>query len=120
MTRKKILIVDDEPAIVALLRASLPRQYDIFSAPDGEEGFRQALDRTPDLILADLLMPHADGYALIEKLKAHTATRGIPTIVLSAVTDTGAIFRATQMGAVDYLMKPFQVNDVPAIVGRHI
>src|SRR4051812_47272547 len=120
MERKKILIVDDEPAIVALLRASLPGKYEVFSAADGNEGFAQALERLPDLILADVLMPKADGYALLRQLKSHTATRHIPTIMLSAVTDTDAIFRATKLGASDYLMKPFRVHDVPELVKKHV
>jgi response regulator RpfG family c-di-GMP phosphodiesterase len=120
LTRKKILIVDDEPAIVALLRASLPTQYEVFSAGDGDEGFRQALDHVPDLILSDLLMPNMDGYEMLKKLKSHVVTSHIPTIVLTAVTDTAAIFRATSLGASDYLMKPFQVHDVPAMVKKHV
>ncbi len=120
MARKKILIVDDEPAIVALLRASLLGAYEIFTAGDGEEGFQKALDNPPDLILSDILMPKADGFALLAKLRANVSTRRIPTIVLSAVTDTNSIFQATELGAADYLMKPFQVADVPRMVKRHI
>ncbi len=120
MARKKILIIDDEPAIVALLRASLLGAYDVFTASDGEEGFQKALDNVPDLILSDLLMPKTDGYALLSKLRGHVSTRRIPTIVLSAVTETHSIFRAVELGASDYLMKPFQVEDVPLMVKKHV
>lgn len=120
MGRKKILIVDDEPNIVALLRASLPKSYDVFTAGDGEEGLRVALDQVPDLILSDLLMPKMDGYSMLGKLREHVSTRRIPTIVLTAVTDTNAIFRAVELGASDYLMKPFQVQDVPLMVEKHV
>ena len=65
-------------------------------------------------------MPKADGYALLAKLRSHVSTRRIPTIILSAVTDTHSIFRATELGASDYLMKPFQVQDVPLMVKKHV
>lgn len=120
MGRKRILIVDDEPNIVALLKAALPKEYEVFTAGDGEEGFRSALSNLPDLILADITMPKMDGYALLQKLRQNDDTNRIPKVILSANGESGAIFRAKELGASDYLIKPFHVSDVPEVIRKFL
>lgn len=112
--------MDDEPRVLELVRAVLPSECDFFVAHDGAEGYEEALRVRPDLILADILMPVMDGYTMLRKLRGNPDTRDIPTVMLTARTDTSSIFHAQELGASDYLMKPFQVDEVPAIVRRHI
>lgn len=119
--KKKILIVDDEPGMVELLQACLPsRRYEVLTAQDGAEALQVARNEHPDLILVDLLMPKMDGYELLKHLEGGADTHNIPTVVLTAVQDTSSILRAQNLGARDYLLKPFHVEDVPKVVARHI
>lgn len=116
-----ILIVDDEVANLRLVIEIL-RDYgfDLMTALTGKEGLISAREGRPDIILLDILMPGLDGYAVRERLQADPATRDIPVIFLTALTETESKLRAFQLGAVDYIVKPIDPREVLARVILHL
>ena len=120
-TAATVLIVDDEPLNVDLLEQELAAAgYRTLSAGSGEEAIAKAAKAAPDLVLLDVMMAGLDGYAVCERLKAAEATRAIPVIFLTALTDTFEKVRAFSAGAVDYVTKPFETGELLARVGTHI
>jgi len=120
-TAATVLIVDDEPLNVDLLEQELAAAgYRTLSAASGEEAIARAAKAAPDLVLLDVMMAGLDGYAVCERLKASDATRAIPVIFLTALTDTFEKVRAFSAGAVDYVTKPFEPEELLARVGTHI
>jgi formate hydrogenlyase transcriptional activator len=116
-----ILIVDDELLNRDLLEQELLEAgYRTLSATNGEEAIAVATKAHPDLILLDAMMEGLDGFATCERLKSAEATRSIPVIFLTALTDTEVKVRAFKVGAVDYVTKPFQTEELLARVGTHI
>ncbi len=116
-----VLIVDDEAFNVDLLEQELGAAgYRTVGASSGEEAIARAAQAQPDLILLDLMMRGIDGYETCRRLKANEATRAIPVIVLTALTDTVEKVRAFREGAVDYVTKPFQTEELLARVGTHL
>jgi formate hydrogenlyase transcriptional activator len=116
-----VLIVDDEPLNVDLLEQELGAAgYRTLGATSGEEALAAAAKRQPDLILLDVMMTGIDGYETCQRLKAGEATRAIPVIFLTALTDTFEKVRAFRAGAVDYVTKPFETEELLARVGTHI
>lgn len=104
----RILIVDDEPLNIDYLEQELEDlQFVTLSAADGVEALEQVEAEAPDLILLDIMMPRMDGFAVLERLKAEKKWRDIPVVVISAMTDLASIARGIEMGAEDYLPKPF-------------
>jgi formate hydrogenlyase transcriptional activator len=116
-----VLIVDDEPLNVDLLEQELGAAgYKTLAAASGEEALALAAKAQPDLILLDVMMAGIDGYEACKRLKAAEATRAIPVIFLTALTDTFEKVRAFGVGAVDYVTKPFETEELLARVGTHI
>jgi len=116
-----ILVVDDEPMNVDLLEQELGHAgYRTMSAPDGEQALALAAKAQPDLILLDVMMAGIDGYETCARLKATETTRTIPVIFLTALADTFEKVRAFNVGAVDYVTKPFETQELLARVGTHI
>src|SRR5438067_9827004 len=107
----RILVIDDEPANIHTLSTLLKeRGYQINIATNGGQAL-QVLERIrPDLILLDIMMPELDGFETCRRIKASTAWREIPIIFLTAKTDTADIVRAFELGAVDYVAKPFNAD----------
>jgi phosphoserine phosphatase RsbU/P len=109
MTNFKILIVDDEPFNVDYLEQELDDLgYKTVSACNGQDALEKVQAETPDLILLDIMMPVMDGFEVLSHLKADPATRDLPVIVISANTDLKSVVKGIQMGAEDYLPKPFE------------
>ncbi len=116
-----VLIVDDEPVNVDLLEQELGAAgYRTVAAGSGEQAVVLAAQSQPDLILLDVIMRGIDGYETCRRLKAGEATRAIPVIVLTALTETSEKVRAFREGAVDYVTKPFEPEELLARVGTHI
>jgi DNA-binding NtrC family response regulator len=116
-----VLVVDDEPMQIDLLEQELGAAgYRTAGASSGEEALEVAARTQPDLILLDVMMAGMGGYEACRRLKASEATRGIPVIVLTALTETFEKVRAFREGAVDYVTKPFQTEELLARVGTHI
>ncbi len=106
--KQAILIVDDNPTNVELLCAQLkPFNYDLRTAFDGEQALKKIETDPPDLILLDLMMPQISGYEICEKLKKNKKTQLIPVIVITALKELNDKIKAIEMGADDFLMKPF-------------
>ena len=116
-----ILIVDDEPVNVDLLEQELADAgYRTLAARSGEEGIELAAREEPDLILLDVMMAGIDGYETCRRLKAGGATRAIPVIFLTALSDSFEKVRGFGAGAVDYVTKPFDTEELLARVRTHI
>jgi signal transduction histidine kinase len=117
----EILIVDDTPGSLELLNELLVSAgYVVRAAQDGRMALRSARARPPDLILLDIRMPHMDGYELCRLLKRDAATRVVPIIFLSALRETVDMVKGFTLGAVDYIAKPFQPDEVLVRVRTHI
>ncbi|MBF0212411.1 MAG: hybrid sensor histidine kinase/response regulator [Magnetococcales bacterium] len=115
----KILVVDDEPTNLKLLREVLRQDYALVFARNGEEMLRHAADG-PDLILLDVMMPDMDGYEACARLKADPVTRDIPVIFVTARVEIEDEVKGLEIGAVDYLTKPIQGAIVRARVKSHL
>lgn len=106
--KPRILIVDDNPTNVELLFAHLkPHGYQLDKAYDGEEALKQIEVEPPDLILLDLMMPKLSGYEVCQQVKQDPKTQFIPVIVITALKELHDKIKAIEMGADDFLMKPF-------------
>jgi adenylate cyclase len=104
----RILVVDDDPLNRRLLTRSLERDgHEVTSAEDGVQAMVMLADATPDVVLLDILMPELDGFGVLERMKADPELRHIPVIMISGVEETESIVRCIEMGADDYLPKPF-------------
>jgi signal transduction histidine kinase len=116
-----ILIVDDTPANLALIVEYLEaRHFRMLVAQGGEEGLQRALLVQPDLILLDAIMPGIDGFEVCRRLKARDSTRDIPVIFMTSLADTQDKLTAFAVGAVDYVVKPLQVEEVMARVNAQL
>lgn len=117
----KILIVDDQPSNLRFLSKILTDQgYNVKRAISGQLGLNAALASPPNLILLDIMMPDMDGYELCQKLKSIESTRSVPIIFLSGLDDVQYKIKAFQVGGVDYITKPFQVEEVLARIDTQI
>jgi len=116
-----ILLVDDNPTNLQLLFETLDgRGFKLLIAKDGNTALSIARKACPNLILLDIMMPEIDGYEVCRQLKADPATAEIPVIFLSALTDTKDKVQGLDLGAVDYVTKPFQPDEVIARVNTHL
>lgn len=115
-----LLIVDDEKHNRALLTELLQGEHRIILAKDGRQALERAREHRPDLILLDVLMPEMDGYAVIRALKNEDQTRDIPVIFVTALDSAGDEERGLELGAVDYISKPFNPAVVRVRVHNHL
>ena len=114
---EQVLLVDDNPTNLQVLYKTLENSgYTLLAARDGEQALSIAEKALPSLLLLDIMMPGMDGFEVCRRLKANPETRGIPVIFLSALTDTDAKVEGFSLGAVDYISKPFQAEEVRARV----
>ncbi len=121
LPRSDIMIVDDHPANLKLLEDMLTQQgHEVRSFPLGRLALAAAMRTPPDLILLDINMPEMNGYEVCEHLKSTAALSNIPVIFLSALNETQDKVKAFESGAVDYISKPFQFEEVHARVETHL
>ena len=123
MAKGRILVVDDEIYIVHILDFSLGMEgYEVITALDGEQALEKARAEKPDLIVLDIMMPKLDGYETCKRLKADAATKDIPVILLSAKGRNVDQKVGFEVGADDYITKPFSprklVERINAILGQ--
>ncbi len=115
--KTKILIVDDNVDAVELLEKRLRSEgYDTAEAYDGEEGLKKVVEYNPDLIILDVMMPKLDGYEVCKRLKIDENTRYIPVLMLTAKSDVESKVKGFDIGADDYLPKPFDYKELSARV----
>ena len=115
----RILSVDDERDVTELLRFHLTKAgYEVLTASSGREAIETIRCCRPDLVLLDLMLPDIDGFGVCEILRRSAATASIPIIVLTAWATSDARFVGLEMGALDYVTKPFSPRDLVERVDR--
>jgi two-component system, OmpR family, alkaline phosphatase synthesis response regulator PhoP len=119
MMRTKILIVDDEADIRELVHLNLAREgYEILDCESGEQALSQARAKSPDLIVLDLMLPGIDGLEVCRRLKADPKTACIPVVMLTAKGEDSDVITGLEVGADDYVTKPFSGKVLVARVRR--
>jgi two-component system phosphate regulon response regulator PhoB len=124
MAKKQILIIEDEEDIRELVRYNLEREgFSVSEAGTGEEGLKAAKSKQPGLILLDLMLPGKDGLQICRELMKDDATRDIPVVMMTAKGEESDIITGLELGAEDYVVKPFSpkvlVARVKAVLRRH-
>jgi DNA-binding response OmpR family regulator len=119
----KIAVVDDEEAMVQLLTVELESEgYEVLPANNGTSGLKMIEDRRPDLVILDIMMPDLSGYEIIEALKSNPALSNIPIILLTAKSLDDDIQKGLDLGAQDYVTKPFHagllIKRISTLLGR--
>ncbi|AKI96953.1 response regulator transcription factor [Kosmotoga pacifica] len=115
MAKKNILVIDDEPSIVELLTFNLKKEgYDVFKAYDAEEALRVSEDNEIDMFIVDIMLPGMDGFELVRNLRSSEKYRQTPVIFLSARSEEFDKVLGLELGADDYITKPFSVREVLA------
>lgn len=124
MQKEKILVVDDEEDILELVRHNLAREgYQVICAASGEKAVAKARSDKPDLIVLDLMLPGIDGLQVARNLKDDAGTRSIPIIMLTAKGEEADVVTGLELGADDYITKPFSprvlLARIRAVIRRH-
>ncbi len=115
-----VLIVDDTEENVEILVEALADEYEVAVAMDGESALEAIDEELPDIILLDVMMPDIDGYEVCRRLKASEKTSSIPIIFLTALSDVDSKTKGFELGAVDFVIKPFEISEVRARVHTHL
>jgi DNA-binding response OmpR family regulator len=103
-----VLVVDDDPVILRLLQVNFDLEgIEVVTAVDGEEGLKLAQSNPPDLVISDIMMPKVNGLELLAALRSSPDTASLPVILLSAKAQVADVQRGLELGADDYVTKPF-------------
>jgi DNA-binding response OmpR family regulator len=118
-----VLVIDDDPVILELLRVNFEIEgFNVVCARDGDEGLAMAQDLHPDVVISDIMMPRRDGLQLLSDLKADPRTEDLPVILLSAKAQKSEVQHGLDMGADDYITKPFDpiqlIDRLNAVMGK--
>jgi CheY-like chemotaxis protein len=109
----RVLVVDDDPQVLRLMRVNLELEgYDVVSAPDGEEALEAVVNERPDVVVCDVMMPGMDGLTVLRNLRANPKTSKIPFVVVSAKAQRADVKAALEMGADRYITKPFDPQEL--------
>lgn len=120
-SKQSILLVDDELYNLKAFTLYLPRKgFNLLTAENGETGIEKAKLELPDLILLDVMMPDMDGFEACSLLKKEETTKEIPVIFMTSLTEINNISKAFSAGGVDYIIKPFQIEEVMARINVHL
>jgi DNA-binding response OmpR family regulator len=119
----KVLVIDDDPVILELLRVNFEiENFEVVTAADGQEGLEKAKSERPDVVLSDIMMPRLDGLQLVVLLREDPRTRSLPVILLSAKAQNAEVQQGLDLGADDYVTKPFDplelIDRVNAVLAR--
>jgi two-component system phosphate regulon response regulator PhoB len=121
MKRSRILVVDDEPDLVELVRHHLVREhYEVVTAGDGETGLAEARRKLPDLVVLDLMLPGIDGLEVCRRLRADNRTSHIPIVMLTAKGEESDAVIGLAQGADDYVRKPFGIRELVARIATRL
>lgn len=110
--RQSLLIVEDNDELRGFLVDLLSSDYKVSNAANGSKGVELAIEHIPDLIISDVMMPEMDGFSLVKALAKHDNTSHIPTMLLTAKADEESELRGLELGAVDYISKPFEARQL--------
>lgn len=116
----KVLIVDDTEENIDILIEALGNEYDITVAMDGETALESLKEEIPDVILLDIMMPDMDGYEVCRCIRENKQFSKVPIIFLTAITDIESKAKGLELGAVDYITKPFDIFEVKNKVNNHL
>jgi signal transduction histidine kinase len=117
----RILVIEDEPQILTdMLYLLQEAQYDVEGVMNGAEGLAQAQKFMPDLIICDIMLPDMNGYKILEELRSRPETAGIPLLFVTALGSREDIRRGMNLGADDYLVKPFQPTELLSAIQSRI
>ena len=119
MSKAKILVVDDDPSSLELMEAILvPNGYEIITANDGSKAVAIMVEKKPDLILLDIMMPGLDGYSTLAKIKGNKTISKIPVVMLTAMGFQLNKELALRFGAVGYITKPVDLAELLKTISR--
>jgi diguanylate cyclase (GGDEF)-like protein len=118
LATRRVLVVEDDPDIRFLLEQLLAGEHDVILAGDGETGVQLAFDELPDAVLMDLFLPRMDGFAALRAIKAEPRTADIPVLFISSQRDDSTRVRGLDLGADDFLAKPFSASELRARIDR--
>ncbi len=107
-----ILVVEDHNDLRKYIKDSLSENFNVIESPNGKDGLENAVDKIPDLIISDVMMPEMDGYTFCKKIKSNEKTNHIPVILLTAKASTEDKLEGLELGADDYLIKPFNPEEL--------
>jgi len=121
MAGKKILVIDDEENILNLIRTGLEESgFDVVTKSNGLDALIFIEEEKPAIIIADIMMPRLNGLDLLEALKNKEETRKIPLIFISAMDQAKTVQEGLDLGAVDYITKPFKVSEIVGKVRHYL
>jgi putative two-component system response regulator len=113
MSLKKVLVVDDEPAIILLVKRILSGEFDVEGAEGGKNALKLVEKRLPDLVLLDIMMPRMDGWEFLERFRNVRGVEDVPVIMLSARSQASEVLSGMAVdGVSDYITKPFTKEDL--------
>ena len=119
LMNRKVLLCDDDPLLVDLVQYRLAaRGWDVIVARDGGEAMERLAESAPDAIVLDAMMPVVDGYEVLRRLRESPATAATPVIMLTARKQETDVLRALDLGASDYMVKPFIPEELVARLAR--
>jgi len=118
--KERILIIEDTKDLVDLLVRKFGKRYDVHAALDAEQGISAAKQFVPDLILLDVNLPDKSGFDVLGELKASPDTDDIPVLITTAISETESVVKGFELGADDYLVKPFNFTELSARINAHL
>jgi len=120
LSKMRIMVVDDVKANIDILIETLANDYKVSVAMDGESALEDIKTNLPDLILLDIVMPDINGYEVCQRLKRDPATKNVPIIFVTSKSDESDETKGLELGAIDYITKPFSPSIVRARVRTHL
>ena len=118
---KKILLVDDQPNFLKMISIKLKKNnFTVITAENGSIAIEKAANEIPDIIIIDIMMPVMDGFSAVKKIKKNPDTKDIPVIFLSAKGQENDKIMAKELGAVDFIAKPFSPGKLVEKIQEHI
>ncbi len=115
--KPKLMIIEDDRDIINIIRINFElKGFDVYGCPKSSRGLAESLLELPDAIILDLLMPDKNGWEVLDELKGNPVTRDIPVIICSVMKQPRAIEKAKEMGAFDYIQKPFDTLELISVV----
>ncbi|MCM0081968.1 response regulator [Geomonas sp. Red32] len=116
--RRSVLVAEDDKFVLSMLGNLLSKQYEVFSATNGMDAYKEAIGRKPQVILTDMEMPKLDGFGLLTALQSIPETKGIPVILISGTTSAEAESKAFERGFFDFIPKPVKETTILTRVKR--